>query len=729
MVVKNKYKGRCGKCARPVEAGAGIASNVGGWWVTFHESCAPAQKAQEHPYVATASTQSGEVAFYFAGGRSDRDAWDRAKRIISGGGGRWNRVTGPGSRDIASAKDAIKIVLALQEAGWEVKASDEGVGALIAKGADVLKHEAEAHNGAIEAVEARLAGIQKKLAERGQRLRRYQEEGVLWLAPRKGAIMGDEMGLGKTAQTLCSLPEADSVGAVVVCPAVAKGVWKREIGKWRPEFKPVVLKGRGSFRWPKHGEIIITNYDILPPPDSVSSPPMGTVVIADEAHALKERDAKRTQSFAAMAKACRDSGGRSWLLTATPMLNRPFELWGLCSVAGVEREVFGDRPWAQFLYLFEGYKGPWGGYEFGVPKKETGDHLKKGILRRIKADVARDIPSLTRVLRTVELTPEGRAACDELARAMEGLSDEELLKATASFEKLSAIRAAIARSKVPALSEIVQEYQEAGEPLVVMSMHREPIDSLAAMEGWGKITGEESAEQKSAVEEAFQRGDLRGVACTITAAGVAITLTRASNVVFLDEAWTPALNEQAAARVHRIGQTKPVTVTVLVGDHLVEERVAQVIGDKMEKIAASVGNATIKEGEASLPQRAGEVYVPMISLAPTPSDQATTSNTKPKHVKLAREVVRVTLEGRREAASPAEEFAIGALYQLLGDDVDEAKELNGIGFSKSTGPIGRQILARYEVCGSKLTDEEWREAVGLARHHHRQVGKLPGEAA
>jgi len=86
----------------------------------------------------------------------------------------------------------------------------------------------------------------------------------------------------------------------------------------------------------------------------------------------------------------RSAGGRTWALTATPILNRPPELWNLLRVLGAERETYGS--WAAFVRAFDGSQGRWGGYEWGTPRAEAATSLARVQLRRRKVDVLADLP-------------------------------------------------------------------------------------------------------------------------------------------------------------------------------------------------------------------------------------------------------------------------------------------------------------------------------------------------
>ncbi len=131
----------------------------------------------------------------------------------------------------------------------------------------------------------------------------------------------------------------------------------------------------------------------------------------------------------------------------------------------------------------------------------------------------------------------------------EELDDSDL----PGFESFSRIRALLAQSRIPAMLEMVEEYEEAETPLLVFSAHKAPIKALENRSGWAIITGETSAEDRFDIVKRFQEGKLNGVGLTIGAGGVGLTLTRASNILFVDLDWKPSMNIQAEDRAHRIG--------------------------------------------------------------------------------------------------------------------------------------------------------------------------------
>jgi len=589
--------------------------------------------------------------------------------------------------------------------------------------------------GARERVVAFDAAMQARSGGK-HRLYGFQKAGIEWLTQRTCALLADEMGLGKTIQALAALPGSPRV--VVVCPAVAKGVWSREAKAWRPQLTVTELAGRGSFRWPAIGEIVVTNYDILPEAHKegckgkdakcegcapfLAECPEGVIVIADEAHGLKNSKAQRTIRFRALAEVARSKRGRTWLLTATPLLNRPSELWSVYQAGNLAQEAFGS--WKSFLRIFRGSPGRFGGYTWGLAEESAVERMQRVQLRRLRRDVLPDLPGKTR--RMVEVTVGAKAlknAEAAFAQAFGTADAEEIVRAiragvedgkSAGFEGLSAARAALSAAKIPALLEHVEEFEENEEPVVVFSSYLAPIDALAGREGWAVITGETSAAERTRIQDEFQAGKLRGVACTIKAGGVAITLTRAAHALFVDQEWTPALNAQAEDRICRIGQTRGCTITVLVAKHPIDERVAELLNEKQEILDASVEQSkTVGDVRFEAPLDLSMFKDPEPEPAPeAPQQRAVIGGSG------FRKAVR------RPAASPVEEWAAHALLQLSGDDSDRARTINGVGFSKFDGAFGHD-LAR-QVHGG-LTDGQWAAAIRLCRKYSRQVGSPPDE--
>lgn len=562
---------------------------------------------------------AGSATIELRGSRLEHHRFDEYRRAVEGA-----RFDAKRKVQVAQLDQLPRIIERLREACFEAEISDglrESLKRLRLQ--TWYDQKAAGHRANV---------LNDALQKRGLALYPFQRRGLEWLSSRHGALLADEMGLGKTIQTIAAIPPKSRV--VVVAPAAVKGVWLREMAKWRPDFRVSVLSGRGSFRFPREGEMLVTNYEILPPCHvetcdgkmprlpcpgcatewtpygiEVKAPghnkqcdgfrkhqercpgcakylrlvPEGMVVIADEAHALKNPKAQRTDRFRALAGSVRDMGGRVWLLTATPLLNHPPELWSVLAAARLAQEAFGS--WKMFTSLFDATPKFHGGYSWKSPHDEVTDRLKRVSLVRKRQEVLPDLPVKTWEDLEVDIDKRTLKACDALVTKKGGVEKviAEMMQGV-KFETFSKVRAALAEAKTATLLPLIEEFEESGDPLVVFSAHRFPVDVLGQRKGWRTITGDIDAATRTEIEESFQRGELRGVAATIQAGGTGITLTRAFRAIFVDRAFTPALNAQAEDRVCRIGQTRGVIITNLVANHALDKRLAELLTSKSELI-------------------------------------------------------------------------------------------------------------------------------------------------
>ena len=418
----------------------------------------------------------------------------------------------------------------------------------------------------------------------------YQQEGVRFLSQHDRALLGDDMGLGKTFQSVMAIEDR----AIVVCPATLKINWANEVRKWRKDLTPVVCKGRNGFKLPASGEVVILNYEILPtdftPTDKYGEqhnvPELWvkvlskTTAIFDEAHLCKSHKAMRSKRAKVLASVCKNA----WALTGTPLLSKPFDLWGVLSTFGMARTVFGG--WRGFLRTMDGHQGRFG-YTFGEPDASVPERLRRVMLRRMKDEVLTELPAKQMQDLVVDLSGNLKKRVNKAWSQMQELGLESL----PPFSAFSEIRAKLAADRIPALTELVEGFEDAGEPVVVFSAHRAPVEAMAKRDGWAVILGDtpHSARQK-AVED-FQAGNLKGIACTIKAGGTGITLTKASKMIFCDLEWNPALNMQAEDRICRIGQqASSLQYIRLVSDHAMDQHVLSLLDQKTALINAAIEN-------------------------------------------------------------------------------------------------------------------------------------------
>ncbi len=764
----NKYPGNCW-CGRYVQAGEGEAVKNGARWGVRCKTCiaqvrdTPAQAQSISASPATAAKPRVFSNRYAGRCLCGRDVAAQAGVAFKGADGRWGVkcavcALAEGLTPEAPAPQDTRRALAADGTISIPYSQDEGQKSLLrsltppagkhsAWDADARVWRASVSPAdlrrTLEVARRLSLEIAPELLEREKTehttearaaaqilgLYHYQIEGVEFLASGKNRLLAWEMGTGKTVVSLCALPrEGELPPVLAVVPNVVKFNWINEAKKWAPMYKRTALEGRESFRWPKPGEIVVVNYDILPAAaeapgkktkdpkkvgaaheEFVTSAPFGLTVIVDEAHSCRNAS-KRTRRVRGIVSA----STRAWGLTGTPLLNHPDQLWRVMQSLDLAHMVFGS--WNNFCRLFHATQNRWGGYEWGMPMPEVPERLRRAMHRRTKAEVLPDLPK--KRYQVLEINGLGEALRAELDKLWEEWREVvEVEEELPPFEKFSEIRQKLAAARIPAVLEWIEPFEDAGEPVVVFSAHRAPVDELGKREGWATITGDTKSQERTEIVERFQAGKLKGVAATIQAGGVGITLTRACTALFVDLDWTPALNVQAQDRLHRIGQTaESVLYPRMVSRHPLDLHIQALIAKKMELIEASI-ERLVKV--APVDTSAGDVRAAMLEHAATAIREAEAREAREKcesittrqRAKLGTEAPELPLTEKRVAAIHE------ALAAMLGV-CDGALTKDNVGFNKPDAVRSRWL----NVLG--LNDETaQRCALSMLQGYRRQLGE------
>jgi hypothetical protein len=462
---------------------------------------------------------------------------------------------------------------------------------------EVLDRLRAEHDSAIEDVRRSRAssGPTLEIEDRlGGELRPFQRAGVAYVLDARRTFLADEQGLGKTVQALAALEADDAFPAVIVCPAGLKLNWRRETEHWLPHRSIAVVSGTTGAL--PDAEILVINYEIVHAHRVRLAARRPKALVLDESHYVKNPRAKRTQAARRLAEALPD-GALRLALTGTPVMNHPEELIAQLRILGRLGE-FGSG--ARFARRFQG----------AGAEERIHWHLRRTcFVRRLKADVLPQLPAKRQVVLPVALDNEREyrlAQDDVIAWLREQPLDLREVEAKVAaalraerLAQLNALKRLAARGKASAALAWIEDFLASDEPLVVFAGHREVQDLLIErFPDALHVLGRDSMPQREAAVDAFQDPDgPQLMVCATRVGGQGITLTRASNVAFLDLEWTPAMHDQAEDRCHRIGQHDAVTAWYLLAADTIDETMIELISRK-RGIVGAVTDGRRDESEA-----------------------------------------------------------------------------------------------------------------------------------
>ncbi len=425
-------------------------------------------------------------------------------------------------------------------------------------------------------------------------LRDYQRDGVAWLSFLRdaglGGLLADDMGLGKTLQTLCAIRGR----TLVVAPTSVLPNWAAEAAKFRPSLR--VCTYHGSAReLDDAADLTLTSYALLRlDQDQLAAIAWDTVVL-DEAQAIKNPDSQVARAAFRLRAQARLA------LSGTPVENRLDDLWSQFHFANPG--LLGGR--SEFL---ERYARPVAAGD-AQATAALRERVRPFVLRRLKREVARELPPRTDLVLYCELRDDERAVYDAVRAATRddiaerlGRGDEVM----AVLEALLRLRQAACdgalvpgqpardepSSKIERLLDALATAREAGSKALVFSQWTSLLDRVEprlAEAGMPYLRLDGSTRDRADVVARFQ--DEQGppvLLISLRAGGTGLNLTAADHVFLLDPWWNPAVEDQAADRAHRIGQDKPVFVHRLVARGTVEEGILALQQHKRALAAAAI---------------------------------------------------------------------------------------------------------------------------------------------
>lgn len=452
----------------------------------------------------------------------------------------------------------------------------------------------------------------------------YQQEGVAqawawYCAGLHGVIIGDDMGLGKTVQGIELINMIRPYHVLIVCPSAVKLNWMAECEEWlKHEYTFHLIQGRDCVvRTPGYYSIQIVNYELLNHLDFSSCE--YDLVIYDEGHKLRNDEAKQTLAASQICTSKR------LILTGTPIINRPKDVWQLLVLCGI---VHPDDFHAFGLKYCKAYQRPefksqgrgkkrktvrklvWD-YDGASNLEELGQWLRHlCMIRRMKTDVLKDLPAKTRQVITLENPGESDLlVLDKLnglqadLRNLENIGVQWMQPAenynaqvkkltddiTLAFEEVSLARHETALSKVPQAIAFIKDALDSSSAKIVVAAHHRDVIELIRKEFYAEsvefVGGMSDSSKQAVVNDFRQEPSCRLFFGQITAAGTGTDgLQRVcSHMICVESPWSSAERDQLEDRLCRIGQTLPVLIQYLTFDNTIDARVLKTVARK-EKI-------------------------------------------------------------------------------------------------------------------------------------------------
>ncbi|VDL73302.1 unnamed protein product [Nippostrongylus brasiliensis] len=424
-----------------------------------------------------------------------------------------------------------------------------------------------------------------------ERLFPFQKLGVTFGIERGGRLLlADEMGLGKSIQALTLARYYKSEWPLlIVCPSSVKSAWKTQINKFLPVIQKIFVIEKGSDPMPTartSNTVAIMSYDQMVLKRKELEEMCYCVIIFDESHLLKDGKAKRTQVAHSLAK----RATRVILLSGTPALSRPAELFS-------QIRLVNDRLFPNFQQFAIRYcDGKQGKFCFEAKGCTNSEELaaillKRVMIRRLKCDVLSDLPDKRREV--VYLSGDKiDYRMDSLQKAKKAFEANNRFQKESVNDNLLEYFSLTGIVKAAAVCTHILDnyfYPDAPKKKVLIFGHHQIVLDTVQVEVQKRnlksirIDGQTSSKDRGRLCQSFQEDpDVEVAILSMTAAGVGITLTAASVVVFAELHWNPGTLLQAEDRAHRVGQKDSVFVQYLVAKNTADDVIWPLVQRKLD---------------------------------------------------------------------------------------------------------------------------------------------------
>jgi SWI/SNF-related matrix-associated actin-dependent regulator 1 of chromatin subfamily A len=421
----------------------------------------------------------------------------------------------------------------------------------------------------------------------------HQKIAVERLAGSKRFILADDMGLGKTSSAVIASLETGAKRILIICPASLKINWEREIRNYTD--RNVYIAESKNFS--TEHDFVIVNYDILKNFYDTKNKENTQIyqfnpdlIILDEAHYVSNGQSQRSKLVNSFTKRAE----RVWLLTGTPMTNRPMNYYNLLNI--IESPT--AQNWMAYAIRYcQGYQIKAGKRKVWIVNgasnlEELRDRTSKQLLRRLKEDVL-DLPD--KIITPVYLRLKSKEYESLMGEYFDWYRSNtgENSSLTIQFTKLMKVRQVIAEEKINNTIEIAENILEQGKKVIIFTNFTDTLNKIT--EHFGKLAvkldGSSTKPQRQYAVDQFQENDkIKVFVGNMRAAGVGLTLTAAEAVIINDLSFVPGDMSQAEDRAYRIGQKKSVSVYYPLFENTIEGIIYDIVNTKKQNIKTVMGD-------------------------------------------------------------------------------------------------------------------------------------------
>jgi SNF2 family DNA or RNA helicase len=445
--------------------------------------------------------------------------------------------------------------------------------------------------------------------ELDKRLRPYQHQDIRFLQQLPNAAIFNEQRTGKTPTTLKLLEAEEHEKIIIICPASLVLNWKKEVETWTKGYYSFAVSGNKTKRLKTYqnwtctkGFLILSKDTAKADFDHLINLKENYALVVDEAHFLRNYKSQQSKAVFQLGK----NASKRLALTGTPSVNSGSDCYGILHFLYPSRF---SSYWSFVERYFKVFEAPWGVREVsGYKRKEELQEVLDLIsVQRKRSEVMQWIPPKQYQTISLQMDSKQRKAYDEMLHMF--TVEEADLDAPSVLAQLTRLRQICLAPELlniaapSAKEQFILEWLEnnPNEQVIIFSNFssylRTLFMKLSKRDDIGLIIGDTPKTTRQAIVDQFQSGSCKLILANIQAAGVGLTLDKASTVIFLDRAYTPSENAQAEDRIVPTTENSNQDCMIIdvVCENSIDEHINDILSKKKSVIEVVNNYKSIKE--------------------------------------------------------------------------------------------------------------------------------------